>query len=258
VGGHAVISVSPDEPSPIVNGLLRAALLWRSMVAQPVTAIVPGGRHHCIAARLRTMSKVRAMIQWLQWDGSTIGPLDDFEAEPETDVKPFATYQQSRSINAQEGAHAHEERWLESKLIGDIGRILPSIDVRHVYPQVPSFVGEERNIIDLLAVTMDGRLVVIEIKASTDPDLPFQALDYWIAVERHRKAGDFQRNGYFSGCVLRDQPAFLVLVAPLLAYHKTSRQLIGMLPPEVPLMEIGINQAWKQEIKVLRRQGLVS
>src|SRR5439155_16521064 len=110
------------------------------------------------------------------------------------------------------------------------------------------------NIIDLLSVTTDGRLVVIELKASPDPDLPFQALDYWIGVERHRKAGDFLRKGYFAGRPLKDETALLVLVAPLLAYHKTARRLTATLPAEVPLMEIGINQGWKKEIKVLRRK----
>jgi hypothetical protein len=155
-------------------------------------------------------------------------------------------------------ARAHEERWLESNLLADIHQLIPSIDTRHVYPQVPSFVGEDRNIIDLLTVTPEGRLVVIEVKSSPDPDLPFQALDYWIAVERHRKAGDFRDNGYFTGCNLQDAPALLILVAPLLAYHKTAGRMIAMLPADVPLMEIGINQDWKKNIKVLRRKGMVS
>ena len=155
-------------------------------------------------------------------------------------------------------ARAHEERWLESNLISEMRRVLPSIDVRHIYPQVPSFVGEERNIIDLLTITNEGRLVVIDIKAAADPDLPFQALDYWIAVERHRKVGDFSRKGYFSGCTLRNEPAVLVLVAPLLTYHKTAGRLIRELPAETPLMEIGINQTWKRQIKILRRRGVLS
>jgi hypothetical protein len=50
----------------------------------------------------------------------------------------------------------------------------------------------------------------------------------------------------------------LVLVAPLLAYHKTAGRLIATLPAEVPLMEIGINQTWKKKIKILRRKGVVS
>jgi hypothetical protein len=98
----------------------------------------------------------------------------------------------------------------------------------------------------------------MEIKASADPDLPFQALDYWIAVERHRKAGDFQRKGYFKGISLKNQTALLVLVAPLLAFHKTLDQLTSVFPREVPVVQVGLNQAWKKEIKILRRRGLVS
>src|SRR5262249_11502891 len=100
-------------------------------------------------------------------------------------------------------ARAYEERWLESNIIGQMGALLPAVHPEFIYPQVPSFIGEDRNIIDLLTVTHDGRLVVMEIKASADPDLPFQALDYWIAVERHRKRGDFQRKGYFNGVMLK-------------------------------------------------------
>src|SRR5262249_54388380 len=39
-------------------------------------------------------------------------------------------------------ARAHQEQWLESNLIGEIGRLLPSTNPKYVYPQVPSFVGE--------------------------------------------------------------------------------------------------------------------
>ena len=318
-GKSAVITVDPDESSAVINGLMRAALLWVPLVRRSVAAIVPYGRHQTISSRLRAMPEVRRTIQWLQWDGRAIAPLEDSPVEPETRVQDFVVPDVAPEVTricalapdllqaiphiagkavsirlrgielarvANEGtvyplgeplaevikeidmtrrpgsvhplARAHEERWLESNLIGEIHQVLPSIDVRHIYPQVPSFVGEERNIIDLLTVTHQGRLVVIEIKASPDPDLPFQALDYWIAVERHRKAGDFVSKGYFAGCALRDEPALLVLAAPLLAYHKTAGRLIATLPAEVPLMEIGINQTWKRQIKVLRRKGMVS
>jgi hypothetical protein len=73
-------------------------------------------------------------------------------------------------------SRAHEEAWLESNLISQLREVLP-VRQDHVYPQVPSFGGDERKIIDLLTVTDSGRLVVIEIKAAADPDLPFQA---WI------------------------------------------------------------------------------
>jgi hypothetical protein len=151
-------------------------------------------------------------------------------------------------------ARAHEEAWLESNLIGQIRDLLP-VRPDFIYPQVPSFAGGERKIIDLLTVTDAGRLTVIEIKASADPDLPFQAFDYWLAVERHRKAGDFKANGYFGNMEIREQPALLVMVAPLLSFHRTQERLTALLPAELPLMQIGINQSWKKEIKVLRRKG---
>jgi hypothetical protein len=153
-------------------------------------------------------------------------------------------------------ARAYEERWLESNLIGQIRHVLPSVDADYIYPQVPSFVGEERNIVDLLTVTRDGRLVVVEIKASADPDLPFQAFDYWLAVERHRLANDFVMKGYFKGCSLADQPALLVLVAPLLTYHRSMGRLVSALPDSLPLLQIGINQGWKRDVKILRRTGM--
>ena len=151
-------------------------------------------------------------------------------------------------------ARAYEERWLESNVIrqaGDLFSVLPG----WIYPQVPSFVGEDRNIIDLLAITGTGRLVVIEVKASADPDLPFQAFDYWLAVERHRKAGDFQAKGYFHGLDIRDEPALLLVVAPLLAFHRSLDGFLEWMPRDLPLMQIGINQSWKREIKILRRKG---
>jgi len=319
VGKHAVITVDPDEAGAVINGLMRAALLWAPLVRRPTAAVVPLGRHQTISARLRKMTRARGAVQWLQWDGKSIKPLTESADEPETHVQQFeipdvaaevtricglaphllqavphiAGKAISIRLRGIEIAHvsdertvyplgepldeiiseldtvrrhgsrhplsrAHEERWLESNLLADICQLIPSIDIRHIYPQVPSFVGEERNIIDLLTVTNDGRLVVIEIKASPDPDLPLQALDYWIAVERHRTAGDFQRKGYFAGRDLLNKPALLVLVAPLLAYHKTAGRMVATLPEELPLIEIGINETWKKEIKVLRRKATLS
>jgi hypothetical protein len=253
IGRHAVIAVDPEESPTVINGIMRAALLWAPLIRRPITAVIPFGQHQTLAARLRVMHKVQKTITWLTWNGEILQKLEHDGGEPESRVRPFVQRERRPSPY-----FAHAERWLESKLIGAIRDVIPSIDARHIYPQVPSFVGGDRNVIDLLTVTESGRLVVVEIKASPDPDLPFQALDYWIAVERHRIAGDFLKKGYFAGRTLTNQPALLVLVAPLLEYHKTSTRLIGTLPKEVPLLEIGINQTWKREIKVLRRKGMLS
>jgi hypothetical protein len=318
VGGHPVIAVDPDESTPTVNSVMRAALLWSMLIRKRVTVVVPKGRAQTIAIRLQILIKFQKMFDWLEWDGERISALSEPADDKYTAVQAFSPLGvESEIARLQAGvslpmqpvlniaaqsvslrfrgidvahirdgsvtfpcgeplekvvaglaairthgsthplARAHEERWLESNLLGEIDCLLPSIDSRHVYPQVPSFVGEERNIVDLLTVTVDGRLVVMEIKASADPDLPFQALDYWIAVERHRKAGDFQRKGYFNGIELKDIPALLVLVAPLLAFHKTFKRIVSAFPQDLPLLQIGLNQTWKREIKILRRQRLL-
>jgi hypothetical protein len=150
-----------------------------------------------------------------------------------------------------------EERWLEASLVDRIDQILPAVDRRHIYPQVPSFIGQERHTVDLLTVTTAGRLAVIEIKVGPDPELPFQALDYWLAVERHRLAGDFQRGGYFPGVTIQDEPALLIVVAPLLSFHKTFDRMVAFFPGKTPLVQVGVADTWKKNIRVLRRKGAV-
>jgi len=316
--GHAVIAVDPDEASPVVHGIMRAALQWSAVVKRRIAVVVPAHRSQTIATRLAAIPGLRQSFDWLAWDGTVLAPLPTFPdggAGVETHVQPYiqpdvgaevariralapelqtvphisgkavsvrfrglevarvaaeeaTTYPLGEPLEplieslARERHHgsrhplarAHEEAWLESNLIDQIRDLLP-VRQDHIYPQVPSFGGDERKIIDLLTVTDQGRLVVIEVKATTDPDLPFQAFDYWLAVERHRKAGDFQANGYFRNIAIRDEPAILVMVAPLLSFHRSLDRLTAVLPSAVPLLQIGINQSWKAKIKVLRRKG---
>jgi hypothetical protein len=244
------LSLNTSDPETYVQQFHRPdvdAEVWRLLQLAPdLLQAVPDIAARGISVRLRGLELARVC------ESETVYPLGEPLEQVILEVDAARRYRSLHPL-----ARAHEERWLESNLIGRIGQVLPSVDPAHIYPQVPSFVGEERGIIDLLTVTRAGRLVVIEIKASADPDLPFQALDYWIAVERHRKAGDFNRKGYFAGRVIEDTPALLVLAAPLLAYHKTLGRTISVLPQDLPLVEIGLNQTWKREIKVLRRRGYV-
>src|SRR5437016_1183738 len=46
---HAVITVDPAESATVINGLMRAALLWATLVRRTVTAVVPYGRHQTIS-----------------------------------------------------------------------------------------------------------------------------------------------------------------------------------------------------------------
>jgi hypothetical protein len=89
VGKNAVITVDPDETAAVINGIMRAAMLWGPLVRRPVAAVVPRGRHATIAARLRTLDRVRESIRWLQWDGRKIQAFDGFDTQPETHVQEF-------------------------------------------------------------------------------------------------------------------------------------------------------------------------
>ena len=228
---------------PCIEPNVRSEVERICAIAPELLQAVPHIPGRAISIRLRGLEVARVA------EGETTFPL----GEPiEQVIEELA---KARSAGSRHPlARAHEEAWLESNLMRQISDLLP---VREdcIYPQVPSFAGDERKIIDLLTVTDSGRLAVIEIKASPDPDLPFQAFDYWLAVERHRKAGDFSSNGYFNNIEIRDEPALLVMVAPLLSFHRTLDRLTAFLPRELPMMQIGINQAWKRGIKVLRRKG---
>lgn len=149
---------------------------------------------------------------------------------------------------------AQPERWLESLLARDVSVLDSDLDPRFVYSQVPAVAGRERGIIDLLAATRDGRLVVIELKAAPDPNLPLQALDYWMRVKWHFERGSFHRLGYFSGLELRPEPPQLWLVAPVFEFHSTTDAVLRYLSPAVPIRRIGLNHTWREGIRVVDRQ----
>jgi hypothetical protein len=148
------------------------------------------------------------------------------------------------------------ERWLESIVSRDATRIDPTIDPRFVYSQVPAYRGDHRSMIDILAVTREGRLVVIELKVAEDIEFPFQGLDYWLRVEWHRARNDFQRRGYFDGINLMDAAPLLYLVAPLFRFHATTNLLAGSITKRVPVFRVGINEDWRGGLRVLLSERL--
>lgn len=148
------------------------------------------------------------------------------------------------------------ERWLESVISGDVTALDATLDPRFVYSQVPTYRGEQRTFIDLLAVTREGRLVVMELKVSEEIEFPFQGLDYWLRVEWHRARGDFHRRGYFEGLSLIDAPPILYLVAPLFRFHETTKLIAGSINARVPVYRVGLNEDWRREVRVLLRERL--
>jgi hypothetical protein len=149
---------------------------------------------------------------------------------------------------------ARPERWLERMVASDATRIDAQLNPEHLYSQVPSL-GPGRGILDLLGVTRDGRLAVIELKATEDLHLVLQGAEYWLRVRWHLEQRDFERNGYFRGIELQRRPPLLYLVAPGLRFHPATEVLLKYLSPEIELTRIGTNEDWRRGLQVVFRQS---
>jgi len=145
------------------------------------------------------------------------------------------------------------EAWLEARVRDSLDKIDPSLHPSLVYGQVPAFAGGNRGVLDLLAVERGGRLVVIELKAFADPELPLQALEYWMRVRRHNDCGDFAARGYFAGIPLSKRVPRLLLVAPALEFHPATETLLRYIDPAVPFERVGVAPDWKSELRVVLR-----
>lgn len=65
--------------------------------------------------------------------------------------------------------------------------------------QILANAGGDRGIFDVLTVTRNGRLAILELEATEFLSLPLQAADYWLRIRRHLDQGDLGRYGYFPG-----------------------------------------------------------
>jgi hypothetical protein len=146
------------------------------------------------------------------------------------------------------------ERWLESLVAADVSVLDGRLDPCWQYSQVPAFSASDRAMIDVLTSTQAGRLAVVELKADEDIHLPLQGLDYWSRVEWHHARGEFLRFGYFGGTELSSEKPLLFLVAPALHVHPTTDTLLRYLSPEIEWQFIGIDERWREGVKVVFRK----
>jgi hypothetical protein len=148
----------------------------------------------------------------------------------------------------------YPERWLESLVFKNVAAIDSRLDPGHVYSQVPAFSASDRAMIDVLACTRECRLAVLELKADEDIHLPLQGLDYWARVLWHHGRGEFQQYGYFAGQQLSPQPPLLMLIAPSLRVHPATDTVLRYFAPAVEWVLIGIDERWREGIKVIYRK----
>jgi hypothetical protein len=146
------------------------------------------------------------------------------------------------------------ERWLESLVVGDVSVVDGRLESSCRYSQVPAFSAADRAMIDVLTTTRAGRLAVVELKADEDIHLPLQGLDYWSRVEWHHARGEFPRFGYFEARELSKEKPLLFLVAPALHVHPATDTLLRYLSPEIEWEFVGIDERWREEVKVVFRK----
>jgi hypothetical protein len=120
--------------------------------------------------------------------------------------------------------------------------------------------------LDLLGVTDDGRLAVIELKADEDLHLALQGLDYWVRVRWHHRQtadtaerqgfglGEFQRLGYFGGMRLSEDDPRLYLVAPALRVHPATEAVLRYLSPRVDWTLVALDERWREKVKAVWRK----
>ncbi len=148
----------------------------------------------------------------------------------------------------------HPERWLESLVVADVSVVDERLDARELYSQVPAFSASDRAMIDVLTMTREGRLAVVELKADEDIHLPLQGLDYWSRVEWHHARGEFPRFGYFGGQELSSEKPLLFLVAPALHVHPATDVLLRYVSPEVEWTFVGIDERWREGVRGVFRK----
>jgi len=146
------------------------------------------------------------------------------------------------------------ERWLQSVVERDLSALDPRLDPELFYPQVPAFAASERGVIDLLGVTREGRLAVIELKAAEDFHLPVQGLDYWARVRQLHRRSELQRHGYFPGRVLSERDPILILAAPALHVHPSTETMLRYVSTQLDWTMAALDERWRDGIRVLFRK----
>ncbi|HTA42062.1 MAG TPA: hypothetical protein VK789_06425 [Bryobacteraceae bacterium] len=149
----------------------------------------------------------------------------------------------------------NREAWLESRVRSAIEEIDARLLAAPIYDQVPAFAAADRGVLDLLALERDGRLAVIELKATEDIHLPLQALDYWMRVKWHLDRREFTANGYFPGTELLTEPPRLLLVSPALDFHPSNEGVLRYFAPHIEVERIGVGLEWRKELKVVFRSA---
>ena len=249
-----------------------------------VMALVPEGMREVVEQRIRSGSEVAFLLHGLEFArvrtgyagnsfnsaqeitfgaGANETPLTEESASELGDLVARLFERRVAGGDKRDPLYRMQpERWLESVLRRDVEPIDAHLDAAHVYTQVPAFAAADRGMLDLLGVTGDGRLAVIELKADEDLHLALQGLDYWVRVRWHHLQnadnvtglGEFQRHGYFGGLRLSSEAPRLYLVAPSLRIHPATEVVLRYLSPRVEWILVALDERWRAKVKAVWRK----
>lgn len=187
--------------------------------------------------------------------GSTQRVLDDSNFRQfETLVRSIGEVRHADGPRECRWWRLHPERWLESEVVKNVCALDSQLDPRWHYSQVPAFSASDRAMLDVLTVTREGRLAVLELKADEDIHLPLQGVDYWSRVAWHHERGEFKKFGYFAGYDPSPQTPLLIMVAPALHVHPATDTLLRYISPAIEWKLLGIDERWRKELKVVFRK----
>jgi len=272
VEGWAAIA-APGDPL-VADEVLSFGLIWLDYLRRRETKCairglilyLPAGNERTTCLRLRYLNqRIACYRAWAYTNDGVEFPLDlsDY-GNLDTNIEPCrGTDSPTRRAFESDAP----ELMLEAQVRGSLRKLDPTLRPDPVYTQVPAFAATAHGLIDLLAADADGRLTVIELKASEDIHLPLQALDYWMRVNWHLERGDFASAGYFPGLQLRNEPPRLLLVAPALMFHSSNETVLRYLSPDVRVERIGaappvgiahnanaaVRLEWQKSLQVLFR-----
>lgn len=256
VGNLATWLVPRREVEQTLAAAHDAVERIRKLALKAIDAVVPPGTRE-VAIRFRG-------LEFARWrNGKVLYSLPDQRGEIASQgeaaladwIRRVSSYRQPDAQDANHPLYrAQAERWLETMALADPTRLEAHLDPQHLYRQVPAFSGGDRGVIDLLGVTRDGRLVVIELKAAEDIHLALQGADYWLRVRAHQEHGELQKYGYFTGVELQNRPPLLYLVAPGFRFHPATDTILRYFAPEVQVVRVGLNENWRRGLQVVLRQ----
>jgi hypothetical protein len=142
---------------------------------------------------------------------------------------------------------------LESIVAKNVARIDATLDSRYSYKQIFANGGGQSGILDVLTVTRNGRLAILELNATEYIHLRLQAADYWLRIRRHQQQGDFPSHGYFRGSELHHAPPLVYLVAPALRSRPATDVLLRYISPEIEFVRMGLVESWRRGLRVVMR-----